>query len=79
MKQIFILLICLILMTSCGDQKEFGHHKYWYYYKSISLPPDESGIHGGTFISTELYHIGDQTTNDDNEVIEITSEANHLK
>jgi hypothetical protein len=83
MKYIFIALL-VISLSSCEDSvdvkdteveisKNINEDRYWYWYKSISLPG-----HGGTFITTNDYNIGDHIE-DDGEIIEVTSEKHLLK
>jgi hypothetical protein len=88
MKVILIIIASSFLLSSCGDKNEIQRNKfndpykrkesdgieYWYYWKGITFTES-----GGTFNSTKIYHIGDQTKGDDGTVIEVTSEGVLLK
>lgn len=85
MKKLILLALFGLSLASCtnsSDEMIPAHMpndnpniKYWYYYKSITL----GAPHGGTFISSDIYNIGDQVAGDDGEVIEVTSEKHLLK
>jgi hypothetical protein len=91
MKKLILLALFGLSLASCtnsSDEMIPAQHatpmlmpndnpniKYWYYYKSITL----GAPHGGTFISSDIYNIGDQVAGDDGEVIEVTSEKHLLK